>query len=152
MSIEPKIVTLAKNTGKALGLDPMLIYAVIQKESSGNPWAMRYEPDFLRRYVLPQGSKDQTENMARATSWGPMQVMGQVARELGLKAKYLSELCNEGTGVWYGAKHLSNKIKRYGYPAGISAYNHGEPVADDAYQRAVLEILAEVKEVWPKEE
>jgi hypothetical protein len=58
-------------------------------------YAIRFEPDFFKKYIVPLQSSEkltQTEAIARATSWGYCQIMGQVARELGYKEQFLSSL------------------------------------------------------------
>lgn len=144
---------LAEKAARLLNgeIDADLILAVIYTESGGDPWAMRYEPGFYERYVLELSAKEgltQTEARARATSWGLMQVMGQVARELGYKKPYLAALCDPWDGIWFGSKHLARKIKLYGFEGGISAYNHGQPAKDlsaDPYLKKVLAALREIR-------
>ena len=74
---------------------------------------MRYEPAFLSRYVAPlytAGKLSPTEAYMRAMSWGLMQVMGQVARETGFDALFLSALCEPVQGLAVGCKVLRKKI------------------------------------------
>lgn len=112
-----------------------LLRAIVHIESSGNPFALRYEPAFLATYIdkdVPcYGASLQTERIARATSWGLMQVMGQVARELGCTDPFLSVLCHPATGIEYGCKQLARLKKRHyaahGWPGVIAAYNAGSP-------------------------
>lgn len=123
----------------ALGLPPRILYAVIVQESNGQPWAYRFEPAFYEKYLVGKTSADlgglwpaavssTSERWARATSWGLMQIMGQVARELGFRGVYLTMLCTPNIGVHWGAMHLAKKIARYGsIEAGLSAYNAGKP-------------------------
>lgn len=103
------LVQLAKTTAQSHGLDPALVCAVVEQESNWNQWAIRFEPAFLARYVHPLGLSD-TESYARSFSWGLMQLMGQVARELGYKG-HVAELCDPVTGLEWGCKHLANKLK-----------------------------------------
>lgn len=122
------------------GLKAGLLQAVAIQESRLNPWAFRVEPDFFDRYIKgvdkhslkgiwPQGVSEASERNARATSWGLLQILGQVARELGYVGQYLPQLCDPATGVEWGAMHLANKIKKYGNLAdGLSAYNAGQPI------------------------
>jgi len=110
MSNSP-LIALARAAAAAHSLDPALVCAVCEQESTWNPWAIRFEPEFFARYISPQlapvaptssgrGPSEcavpqprgpgkmaatqklsVTEAYARAFSWGLMQVMGQVARE-----------------------------------------------------------------------
>lgn len=63
-------------------------------------------------------------------SWGPMQIMGAVARELGFTGQFPG-LCSAFAGVLYGCKHLENLHKRfferYGWDGVVAAYNAGSP-------------------------
>lgn len=112
-----------------------LVLAVIETESSGSPWAMRFEPAFLARYIPPRvttyGASLDTERMARATSYGLMQVMGQVARELNFTQPFLTALCHPEIGIKYGCKHLAALCTRYfdahGWDGVAAAYNAGSP-------------------------
>lgn len=96
-----------------VSIDIKLIAAICEQESGWNPWAMRFEPEFLQEYVAPDAGSD-TERIARATSWGLMQVMGQVAREFGYDGPYLSALCEPSTGLQWGARVLARKLTRAG--------------------------------------
>jgi len=116
-----------------------LVKAIIQVESGGNTYAMRYEPAFLKRYIPEKPQRFgcaslETERQARATSWGLMQIMGEVARELGCKEPFLSTLCDAVTGIHYGCLLLSmlrdRYLDRYGWDGVISAYNQGSPEKD----------------------
>src|SRR5437899_12544316 len=93
MPIDAKLLALAQRAAEAEGLDPALVCAVVEQESAWNPWAMRYEPAFFTKYVAPLYTNNKvsaTEAYARGFSWGLMQVMGQVAREAGFDALFLS--------------------------------------------------------------
>ena len=110
MSID-QLRAVARSAAIAAGIDPGLVQAVCQHESSWNPWSVRYEPVFYQTYVshmkLPE-----TEKQTRATSWGLMQIMGQVAREKGFDGKYLTELLDPLTGVTYGCKKLKECLDK----------------------------------------
>lgn len=110
--IQPEVLQkLAKQVAEAHGLDPALVLAICRHESVNEPYAVRYEPGFYRRYVEPLKLSD-TEKTMRSTSFGLMQVMGQVAREFGFKGKYLTELCDPVTNLEYGCRKLVDCIKR----------------------------------------
>src|SRR5207244_13546354 len=96
MAPASKLVVLARDAAAAQSLDPALVCAVVEQESGWNPWAMRYEPAFFSKYVAPLYTNNKiaaTEAYSRGFSWGLMQVMGQVARETGFDALFLSALC-----------------------------------------------------------
>lgn len=108
--MDDSLVQLAKQTATKYGLDPALVCAVVEQESSWNPWASRFEPRFLARYVEPLGLKDITESQERAFSYGLMQLMGEVSRELGWKGPIL-QLTDPAVNLVLGCQHLVNKLK-----------------------------------------
>jgi len=110
------------------GIDPALVAAIVEVESAGNPWAMRFEPDwpyFVETDV--RGVSRATEEMQQQTSWGLMQVMGTVARELGCDAPFLSALCAPAVGLKFGCQYLRRQLDRYdgNEVAAVAAYNAG---------------------------
>jgi len=92
-------------------LDPAVVCAVIEQESSWDTHAVRYEPLFRSRYVVPLALAP-TEEITRSMSWGLMQVMGQVAREHGFSDKFLSALCEPKNGVTIGCIVLASKLSQ----------------------------------------
>lgn len=70
-----------------------------------------------------------TEFVQQKTSWGPMQVMGAVAREMGFNG-YFPELCSP-LGLYYACKHLRRLADRFlashGWDGVAAAYNAGSP-------------------------
>ena len=114
-TVPPEIIDLAQRIAAEHSLDPALVCSVIEQESAWNPWAVRYEPGFLSRYVAPlytAGKFSATEAYTRSMSWGLMQVMGQVAREFGFEEASLAELCDPATGVEFGCRVLAARLKR----------------------------------------
>ena len=121
---------------REFSLDPLLVAAICDVESGWQTHAIRFEPAFLERYV-PSTPKRfgkaislETERMARAMSWGLMQVMGQTARELGSQHEFLSALCIPDVGIYIGCKYLGSRRDRFGSQgedAWIAAYNSGSP-------------------------
>ena len=109
------LVNLAKDQAKQLLLDPALVCAVVEQESGWNPWAMRFEPMFLAHYVKPSlPEAPTTGEIARATSWGLMQIMGQVALESGFEGRFYSELCDPAVGLLWGSKKLQHCLDARG--------------------------------------
>ncbi len=108
----PELIALAKQTAEAHQLDPLLVCAVIEQESAWNPFAIRYEPAFYEKYIVPLNLKSPTDAQARSISWGLMQTMGQVAIENGIVVKFLSELCDPYVGLNAGCVILKSKLKR----------------------------------------
>lgn len=108
-------MVLARATAQRYELDPALVCAICEQESAWNPWALRYEPGFQAKYISPIaarkelktfGASLQTEIIQRSCSFGLMQVMGQVARELGFAGAFLTELCQPSHGLEHGCKKL----------------------------------------------
>src|SRR5579859_7901828 len=113
MAFPAQLVTLARRTAASQSLDPALVCAVVEQESSWNPWAMRFEPLFFAKYVASLYTNNKisaSEAYARGFSWGLMQVMGQVAREVGYAEAHLAMLCNPPDGLAVGCKVLLEKI------------------------------------------
>lgn len=111
-------------------LDTVLICAIAERESSWNPYAVRFEPAFYKRYVQQMTLND-TEEYTRSMSWGLMQVMGETAREFGFKGEFLVELSDPDTGLDYGCKKLRRcmDIHLGDEDAALLAYNGGsEPM------------------------
>jgi soluble lytic murein transglycosylase-like protein len=112
-SAPSNLVTLAQQAAQKYRLDPALVCAVVEQESSWNVFSARFEPRFEARYIDPMHLPDQTEILLRATSIGLMQVMGEVARELGFKGPLL-QLTDPGVALVLGCQHLANKLKQAG--------------------------------------
>jgi soluble lytic murein transglycosylase-like protein len=127
---------LARSIAKQHGLDPALVCAVIEQESNWNPWAIRMEPAFYAKYTKPMSLSD-TEEYTRAISWGLMQLMGECARELGFKEKFLSYLCVPEAGIEWGCQWLERKLKAAGGDVrkALLLWNGG---ANKAYPAEVL--------------
>ena len=111
-------------------VDPALIMAIVSIESGGAKCATRYEPHYGYLFKPETFAKlnritENTEIIQQKTSWGLMQIMGGVARELKFIGP-LVRLCEPAIGLRYGIDHLTNFIDKYGsIEAGISAYNQG---------------------------
>lgn len=113
MAYSAQLLALARKAASAQSLDPALVCAVIEQESDWNPWAIRYEPAFFGKYVAGLYTNNKisaSEAYARGFSWGLMQVMGQVARETGFDAPFLSALCDPEQGLSVGCKVLRKKF------------------------------------------
>ena len=116
-------------------LDTRIVYGICVTESSLQITAARFEPGYRYFYnpeeVRQKGCNVITEKAFQATSWGIMQVMGAVYRELGFRGILPLILSDIDTQLKYGCMHLSNLKKRN--PNGsdyIAAYNAGKPIRD----------------------
>jgi soluble lytic murein transglycosylase-like protein len=136
MPQDPNLIALACVSAERHGLQPALVCAVIEQESSWNCYAMRFEPAFQMRYVRPL-TLSPTEETARSISWGLMQVMGQVAREQGFEGLSLAALCEPAIGLEVGCAVLSGKLTAGGedISKGLLLWNGG---GDPLYGRKVL--------------
>ena len=111
------------------GIDTALLCAVIEQESGWQWWATRYEPLFYARYIhdidLPM-----VEARDRATSWGYMQIMGEVARELGYTGA-LPDLRIPENGLEFGCKKLSRCLAQCSgdVRCALLKYNGGSRIA-----------------------
>ena len=140
MSVPSQLLAATRKAAATQSLDPALVCAVIEQESGWNPWAIRFEPLFFAKYVAALYTNNKvsaSEAYARGFSWGLMQVMGQVARETGFDALYLSALCDPEQGLAVGCKVLR---KKFDAAAGdttraLLAWNGG---ANPAYPAQVL--------------
>ena len=140
MSPSTDLLALARAAAAYHELDPALVCAIVEQESAWNTYAIRYEPGFRTRYVAPLGLPP-TEEVARSISWGLMQVMGQVAREHGFDAKFLSALCDPALGLDIGCRVLAHKIaSAHGdISAALALWNGG---ANREYSQQVLQKLS----------
>lgn len=130
-----------------------ILAAIVQTESSGNQFALRAETKHSW-LVDPKSGKKQaislrshyiylwkpeecarqagvtvdTEIWSQVASWGLCQLMGAVARELGLKGPIV-QLLQADVNLKYAALLLKRLAKRYDKPDDIiAAYNAGSAV------------------------
>ncbi len=130
MTAATQLLALARAAAATQSLDPALVCAVIEQESSWNSWAIRYEPAFFAKYVAHLYTNNKitaSEAFARGFSWGLMQVMGQVAREMGFDGTFLSALCDPEQGLAVGCKLLRKKLDAMNGDTarGLLAWNGG---------------------------
>lgn len=120
-------LALVTPTALKFGLQPSLVAAVCEQESSWNPWAIRFEPAFEARYIKPAlPDAPTTREITKAMSFGLMQIMGEVAIELGWDGKFLTELCDPATGILYGCKKLQRcYLQHRDDSTSLLAYNGG---------------------------
>jgi soluble lytic murein transglycosylase-like protein len=118
-------LSLAQTAARKYGLQAALVCAVIEQESSWDATALRMEPLFYLRYVQPLRLPP-TESVMRSTSFGLMQILGQVARELGYRDSF-DALCDVETNLELGCHHLGNKLDAAGgdVTKGLLLWNGG---------------------------
>lgn len=127
MMTKEELINTARLVALNMAMDPALVCSVCATESSWNPNATRYEPGFFRRYISSMKGLTEDEMGKRATSFGLLQIMGQVARELGFDGKDLIELLDPMTGLTYGCRKLKRclEAENGNVPAALLKYNGG---------------------------
>lgn len=115
------------------GIDMALLLAVVETESGGNQWVSRYEAQYSylfepRQIAANLGISMATEEVLQKTSWGLMQPMGGVCRELGYM-DHLTKMTDPRLSMSYGCKYLKKKMQRFGMDecTVYAAYNAGSP-------------------------
>lgn len=114
------------------GVNRDLVKAIVMTESAGNTWAVRFEPAWkyfteVQSHATKSRVSFETERTCQAMSWGLMQVMGAVCRELNFDGN-LTMLCQEDIGLKYGVKKLKTLLKKYPIQNdAVAAYNAGIP-------------------------
>lgn len=105
------------NNATNFNISADIIKSIIVKESGMKVFAGRYEKGFYKKLLegktleelkghIPKTITRETEYILRATSFGLMQIMGQVAREKGFACESLIELCKPELNIFYGCRHF----------------------------------------------
>lgn len=166
MELHDLIVSVA---GRA-GVPPPLALAVCEQESAFDPWAWNPEPKYrylwdvlmdkpFRKLTSAEDASEfpppdfrsyrgvlaDAEWWGQQASWGLMQIMGAVSRELGFKERFLSQLCDPTAAVMLGCRHLAAYLRRYKDPfPALEAYNGG-PGAVGHNEKYAKEVLARLE-------
>lgn len=112
------------------GIDSNWILALIQKESGGNQYEIRYEPHYRYLRTPEKFAKDlhitlETEIEAQKISWGLGQIMGAVARAQG-HSGLMAELIQPELNVKHMCILISHLKKVSHDPNDVfSSYNAG---------------------------
>tara|TARA_R110000824_G_scaffold175730_2_gene354468 strand:+ start:165 stop:665 length:501 start_codon:yes stop_codon:yes gene_type:complete len=150
-------VEILSEVAPRYAISPALLAGLVLTESSGNPWAIRPEPGFWRRYykgikALVEGTKSKADDRwlrypdIASCSYGLCQIMLPVAWENGFRARFPTELLDPKINVELGAKILSNHTKRSrSITGGLLRYNGG---GDPQYPQRVLDNAAEVADLF----
>lgn len=126
--LKNKVKMAAENEG----IEPILLLAIVMTESSGNQFAMRYEPNWrywanAEGFAVRNRVTVETERMLQSFSWGLTQIMGSVARELLFKDE-LTRLIDPDLNLSLGAKKLKTLTKKHTkLDDAVAAYNAGIP-------------------------
>lgn len=152
------LITIA---AKAAEVDVNLIAAIVMQESAGKSWVTRYEQDFAYLYnpsafAQLRGVTEITEIQHQKTSWGLMQVMGAVAREVGYSSD-LTELARPPVGLRWGCEKFKANVAKYGMrniEDIVAAWNAGSPRKDASgqyvNQRYVIGVLRLYNQIAPQ--
>lgn len=114
------VFMLCTDAGKKYGLDPVLLLAICEQESSFLSDAVRLENGFYRRYARPLGYSPAVAVLL-SSSYGLMQTMGDSLRMLSffdpsMKASHVAEKIDEylrtpAVQVDCGARWFLSKLK-----------------------------------------
>jgi len=144
---------IASQAAQRHGLPFQLVIAILQYESTGDVWAWNPEPRYRwlwnvktnqpfreltpaeassesppKDFPCLRGDRDQ-EWWGQQASWGAMQLMGAVGRELGFRGPYLTQLCDHVLNIPLGCLHLRKLALRFlpthGWAGVCAAYNGG---------------------------
>lgn len=122
---------------KSMEIDVNLLAAIVMQESGGKSWVTRYEQSYIylvtpASFAQQRGISEMTEIQLQKMSWGLLQVMGGVAREVGYTGD-LTELARPAVGLRWGCTKLKRVIDKYGMrniEDIVSAWNAGSPQRD----------------------
>ena len=128
--MDPNIVHLIELAAEQYALPQDLLTAQVEHESSGDPWAFRYERDFFGRYIRGNAqAAARAYGPIAACSLGLMQIMVEVAYEMGFDGRP-EELFDPATNLDFGAKKMRALWDAAGgtdtdYGIALAAYNGG---------------------------
>ena len=157
-------ILLIREISKNLEVDPDLAHAIATVESNCEFLAVRFEPNWETFLKVPQHAQENqisamTEQVLQAMSWGPMQVMGTVCRELGYRGNLVELASQPNLSIYFGCVKLRGCLSRYkgSVPHAISSYNRGSAIrtvpdrgfANQPYVDKVTAVLHKLKEVTP---
>jgi soluble lytic murein transglycosylase-like protein len=119
------LIFLARSAALKHQLYDYIICGICERESSWNPWAIRYEPAFQEHYVAKLNLPP-TESVARSTSWGLMQTLGESVYEIGYRGDFPA-LCDPATGIEWGCQLFAKKLSQAGgdYARALLLWNGG---------------------------
>jgi len=120
-----ELINLARTIAGTFNLDPSLVCALVENESSWLPNAVRFEEQFYEHYEkalkLPE-----SEELGRSASYGLTQIMGQTAREYGFKENFRL-LYDPEVNLHLGCQKLRRCLDLHGWKVrdALLAYNGG---------------------------
>jgi hypothetical protein len=129
-----RIIDIVHRFAKQQDVPVMVALAICEVESGGDSMAIRYEPGWKYQYNMEHFAKlcnttVETERVLQACSFGLMQVMGTVARELGHTGS-LVQLLDPFVGAKYGCMKLAKLFETHKSSLDdvIASYNAGSPI------------------------
>lgn len=135
-------------------LDFKVMKAIVQVESSWNPWVTRYERGFFHlmgttKYAARNQINAETETVLQQMSWGLGQVMGGTARFLGYEGPLtglVDPQMNLHLTCLYFAKNCKRRYDKLeeqiaAYNAGSVIYNQKGQLHNQKYVDKVLKEL-----------
>lgn len=139
-------------------INPKLVQAIVCKESGGDSNAVRFEIGYFDNGVVKSEALTwekshkgmpsyQTERAMRATSFGLLQIMGQLAREQGYKGDFLTYLLDPRENILFGITIMKKWLVRLKGNVDhlILAWNRGPgtpaPKGDEQYLVKVQEFI-----------
>lgn len=130
MAMDASIELLIGQFADLYRLPEDLLTGQVLVESSGDPYAFKYEPAFFDRYIRPNPkAHGYRYGPLAASSYGLLQIMLETAMEIGFTdAPEL--LFMPRVGLNWGAKRMAQVWKLQGgraedYPKALAAYNGG---------------------------
>jgi soluble lytic murein transglycosylase-like protein len=132
-------------------LDPLLIEAIVNQESSHEADGFRFEPGFYRKYL--KNHPDYQGQIPRriSSSYGLMQVMYSTARDFGFKGEP-EELFVPRTSLTYGCRYFAYLLQKWAkgdVKKALAAYNGGpgnwDAAKPQAYAKAVWDYYQQLK-------
>lgn len=141
-------------------VDALLVAALIETESGGNPHKAFYDSDHTPlekpvQWAEKLGLPTNTERMYQRTQWGLLQIYGTVARQRGFDLPYMTLLCQPAWNLEVGLRQLEWLIPqvhseddlivawRYGPPKQRSS--GGSAAAEQAYLAQVKANIAKIQ-------
>lgn len=150
-----EIRSLLEKEVKGSSLDVNLMLAIIETESTNNPWAVKYETRSTLYnnpviYCRKNGIDLPTEKNLQHISWGLFQIMGFAARDMGFQDILTKLLIPEVNVIWGVEFFKARCMRRYEkIEDQIAAYNAGTartdgnglylPASTQTYVKTVLE-------------
>jgi soluble lytic murein transglycosylase-like protein len=152
MMTQDQLVTLAKTTAQSHNLYVELICAICERESTWNPYEIRFEsgwydrkdwPQLLTQSKYPRFCSVSTEIAARSMSWGLMQTLGQSVREIGF-ADWMPQLSDPLTGLDWGCQLFARKLElaKGNVPEALLLWNGG---ANKSYPQEILDLTGKYR-------